>query len=122
MKSVLSVYDTVGEGIVLLIGLSDAFCTGDAVMAVVAQIDIVFEDAVRRTDDRLCPEPVQGGGFRQENLAAVRYDQQVRLDVAEAVADQFIEAVVHGQDNDQGGGADGHADGADRGDDVDHIV
>ena len=60
--------------------------------------------------------------LRDEYLSFGRGNEYVRLDVAESVLYKLIQTVVDRQDDDQGRCSDRHADGADRGNDVDHIV
>ena len=71
---------------------------------------------------RILPYAVERLAFGDEDLAFGGGDENVRLHVAECRFDKLVEAVVDGQDDDQGSRPYSHTDGTDRGDDVDHVV
>ena len=122
MQGQRTIHQAVCHGVAGFIGPVYALGTGDAGPSVIAEIDVFLEDAVDGGYGGVVAGPVEDLLVGNKDLSAVRNDQQVRFDVTEAGPDQGVESIVDGQDDDQGGRADGHADGADRGDDVDHIV
>ena len=112
----------VPERTLLLIYGIHAFCQSDPLPAIIADEDILLENGADGGNALLVIEPAVGFISGNEHLALRRCDKQVRLHIAEHRPDQRIEAVVHGQDYDQGCRTYGHPRRAYRRDYVDHIV
>ena len=99
-----------------------SLCLGHPLTSLVADEDILLQHLAHVQYIRAGVRPVEGLPFRNEGLAAYGCDEVIRVKVAERLADDAVEAVVYGQENDEGGRSNGHADDAYRRDDVYDIV
>ena len=97
----------------------DALRAGQLLPSAVAHEHLLLDHAADLLHARIVQQRVERGPGRHKVFAGNRRDQHVRRQVGETLLDDAVETVVDGENENQCGRADGHPDGAQRGNRVD---